>query len=67
MYACPPFAPWAYVGEVARAPRRPPALFHIVYKNTTFLRYSPEKTHFFLLVSYFYLTFAPANKQTLAG
>jgi len=38
-----------------------------VYKNTTFLYHSLEKTHFFLLVSYFYLTFAPANKQTMAG
>ena len=27
----------------------------------------PKKHIFFLLVSYFYLTFAPANKQTLAG
>lgn len=37
-----------------------------VQKYHFFISFARKNT-FFLLVSYFYLTFAPANKQTTAG
>ena len=56
-----------YVGEVARASRRHPYFIVSCTKILLFYGKCLKKHIFFLLVSYFYLTFAPANKQNVGG